>query len=69
MILVGYDVSSYTQTLTSSGPINQTSYFIGNGETPNGIGQLWMGFTFLILATIFGAIFIDQAIKGNLIAP
>jgi len=68
MILVGYDVSSYTQTEIRGDLINETSYFIGNGSEPNGTGQLWMGMTFIILSIIFGAVFVDKALKGELIA-
>lgn len=69
-ILTGYDVASFTQTATSSGLINQTSYFIGNGQFPPpslGMGEIWMGFTMIVLACVVGVIFLDQTLKGNLI--
>ena len=70
LIVTGYDVSSYTTTITSSEPsgINQTSYLIGNGSTPiQFTGQLWMGYSFILLSLIVGIIFLDQTLKGNLI--
>lgn len=68
MILSGYDVVSYRMTTDGVNTFNETNYFIGNGSQPNGTGQLWMGFAFVILAIIFGAVFLDQTLKGNLFA-
>lgn len=68
LIVTGYDVSSFTVTVTSAGTINQTSYLIGNGQFPEtGEGQLWMGYSFIILACVVGVIFLDQTLKGRLI--
>ena|SRR6476660_182450 len=68
LILTGYDISSYSQTVTSSGTINQTSYFIGNGSFPeNGTGQLWMGWGLTVLALVVGIIFLAETVNGNLI--
>lgn len=68
IILTGNDVASYTQTVTSSGIINQTSWFIGNGDFPvQGTGQLWMGYSLIVLSCIVGVIFLDQTLKGRLI--
>lgn len=67
LIVSGYDVSSFTQTVTSAGIINQTSYLIGNGQFPEtGNGQLWMGYSLIVLSLIVGVIFLDQTWKGNL---
>jgi hypothetical protein len=66
LILTGYDVVSFRTTTDGTNVFNETSYFIGNGSQPSGTGQLWMGFAFLILATIIGAVCLDQATKGNL---
>ena len=68
VIVTGYDVTSYTQTVSSTGIINQTSWFIGNGSFPiTGTGQLWMGYSMILLALITGVIFLDQTLKGNLL--
>ena len=68
LIVTGYDVSSFTQTVTSSGTFNQTSYLIGNGQFPEqGIGQLWMGWGLIVLSLVVGVIFLDQTLKGRLI--
>jgi hypothetical protein len=67
LILTGYDVVSYKIITDGVTTFNETNYFIGNGSTPSGTGQLWMGFAFIILAIILGAVFLDQAIKGKLI--
>ena len=49
-------------------PSNETQYVVGNGQFPiTGIGQLWMGYSLILLALIFGVIFVDQTVKGNLI--
>jgi len=66
LILTGYDVLSYRVTTDGVLTFNETNYFIGNGSQPNGTGQLWMGFAFIMLAIIIGAVFLDQAIKGKL---
>ena len=68
LILTGYDISSYTQTVTPTGIINETSYFIGNGQFPEtGTGQLWMGWSLTVLAVVVAVIFLDQTLKGNLV--
>ena len=68
IILTGNDVSSYTQTVTSSGIINQTSWFIGNGTFPVvGTGQLYMGYSMIVLAAVCSVILLDQTLKGRLI--
>lgn len=69
LIVTGYDVSSFTQSYDNLGQSsNQTTYFIGNGQFPiNGIGQLWMGYSLIVLAIITGVIFLDQTLKGRLI--
>lgn len=68
LIVTGYDISSYTQTVTSSGIINETSYFIGNGSFQiQGTGQLWMGYGLILLSLVVGVIFLDQVLRGNLI--
>ena len=68
LILTGYDVSSFSQTVTTSGTINHTSYFIGNGSFPEtGTGQLWYGWSLTVLAIVVAVVFLDQTIKGNLI--
>ncbi len=68
LILTGSDISSFSQTVTSSGIINQTSYFIGNGSFPEtGTGQLWMGWALTVLSVVVALIFLDQTLKGNLI--
>lgn len=68
LILDGYDISSYTQTTTATGTMNQTSYFIGNGSFPEtGTGQLWMGWGLTVLSLVVAIIFLDQTLKGNLI--
>ena len=67
LILSGHDVVSYRVTTDGTLIMNETSYFIGSGSTPSGSGQLWMGFAFVMLAIIFGAVFLDQTLKGNLI--
>lgn len=68
LIVTGYDVTSFTQTVTSSGTLNQTSWFIGNGQFPvTGTGQLWMGYSLILLAVVVGVIFLDQTLKGNLV--
>ena len=70
LIVTGYDVSSFSQTITSSEPkgINQTSYFIGNGSFPiTGVGQLWLGYGLILLSIVVGVIFPDQTLKGRLI--
>ena len=68
IIVTGYDVASYSTTVTSSGTINQTSYLIGNGSFPiTGTGQLWMGYSLILLSLIVGVIFLDQTLKGNLV--
>lgn len=67
-IVTGYDIVSFTQTVTPSGIINETSYFIGNGEFQiTGIGQLWMGYSLILLSLVVGVIFLDQTLKGNLV--
>jgi len=51
--------------ITSS---NETSYLIGNGQFPiSGTGQLWMGYSLILLSLIVGVIFLDQTLKGNLV--
>ena len=68
LILTGYDVSSYTQTITSSGSINETSYFIGNGDFPiTGTGQLLFGYCFILLSLVVGILFLVSVLNGNLI--
>ena len=68
IIVTGYDVASYTQTVTSSGIINQTSWLIGNGSFPvTGTGQIWMGYSLILLACVVGVIFLDQTLKGRLV--
>lgn len=68
LIVDGYDVSSFTQTVTSSGTFNQTSYLIGNGQFPeSGGGQLALGWGLTVLGIIVAVIFLDQTIKGRLI--
>ena len=68
IIVTGNDVSSYTQTVTSAGIINQTTWFIGNGQfQTSGSGQLWMGYGLIVLAAVTGVIFLDQTVRGNLI--
>lgn len=68
IIVTGYDVSSFSQTVTSSGIINQTSYLIGNGQFPEkGTGALWMGYSLILLSLITAIIFLDQTLKGNLV--
>ena len=68
LILTGNDISSFSQTVTSAGIINQTSYFIGNGQFPEvGTGQLWMGWALTVLSLVVAVIFLDQTLKGNLI--
>lgn len=68
LILTGYDISSFTQTVTTSGTMNQTSYFIGNGTFPEtGTGQLWMGWGLILLSIVVAVIFLDQTLKGNLV--
>jgi len=68
LIVTGYDISSFTQTITSTGTINQTSYLIGNGTFPEtGTGQLWMGYSLILLSLIVAIIFLDQTLKGNLV--
>ena|SRR5690348_3406503 len=68
IIVTGNDVTSYTQTVTSTGIINQTSWFIGNGDFPvQGTGQLYMGYSLILLALVVGVIFLDQTLKGRLI--
>jgi hypothetical protein len=66
LILSGYDVSSYTQTVTPSGILNQTGYFIGNGDTPGGTGQLWMGVGLLIMSIISAAYCLDMCMQGKI---
>ena len=66
LIISGYDVSSYTQTVTPSGILNQTGYFIGNGSSPGGTGQLWMGVGLLIMAIISAAYCIDMCMQGKI---
>lgn len=60
---------SITQTTFHSiTPSNETQYVVGNGQFPiTGIGQLWMGYSLILLSLIFGVIFVDQTVKGNLI--
>lgn len=69
IVLDGYDVSSFTQDITSgSSAINQTTWLIGNGQ-PVGSGygsQLWLGFIFIILAILTAAVFFIDVINGNL---
>jgi len=68
IIVTGYDVSSFTQTVTTTGTINQTSWLIGNGTfQTSGTGQLWMGYSLIVLSIICGVIFADQTIKGRLV--
>lgn len=68
LIVTGYDVSSFTQTVSTSGTFNQTSYLIGNGQFPEtGVGQLWLGWGLIVLALVVGIIFLDQTLKGNLV--
>lgn len=66
LILAGYDVSSFSQTVTSSGILNSTSYFIGNGSSPNGTGQLWMGVGLLIMAIVSAAYCLDMCMQGKI---
>lgn len=61
---------SKTTTITYHNitPSNETQYVVGNGQFPiTGIGQLWMGYSLILLSLIFGVIFLDQTLKGNLI--
>ena len=61
---------SKTTTITyhNQTPTNETDYLIGNGSFPiKGTGELWMGYSFFVLALIFAVIFLDQTLKGNLI--
>lgn len=68
IIVTGSDVTSFTQTVTTSGTINQTSWFIGNGDFPiTGTGQLYMGYSLILLSLVVGIIFLDQTLKGNLV--
>ena len=68
LIVTGYDVVSFNQTVTSGGTINQTDWFIGNGEFPiTGTGQLWMGYSLILLSIVVAVIFLDQTLKGNLV--
>ena len=49
-------------------PSNSTHYLVGNGQFPIvGTGQLWMGYSLILLAIVVGVIFLDQTVKGNLI--
>lgn len=59
-----------TTTTTFHGitPTNTTYYVIGNGQFPIvGTGQLWMGYSLILLSLLIGVIFLDQTIKGNLV--
>lgn len=66
LILTGNDISSFTQAYDTSGQsTNQTTYFIGNGVTPTGTGQLWMGYVFITLAIVSGAMFLNALSTGE----
>ena len=55
-------------TFSNIGASNETDYLIGNGQFPiTGIGQLWMGYSLILLSLILGVIFLDQTLKGNLV--
>lgn len=55
-------------TFSSISASNETSYLIGNGQFPiTGIGQLWMGYSLILLSLMLGVIFLDQTLKGNLV--
>lgn len=57
-----------TTTYHNITPSNETSYLIGNSQFPiTGIGQLWMGFSLILLSLMIGVIFLDQTLKGNLV--
>lgn len=57
-----------TITFQSIHSSNSTHYLIGNGSFPiTGTGQLWMGYSLIILACVLGVIFLDQTLKGNLV--
>ena len=68
-----------TQTNSTSGktlvttmkiitPQNETDYLIGNSQFPiKGTGQIWMGYSLIIIAIVCSIIFADQTIKGRLI--
>lgn len=66
LIITGYDVSSFTQVSDSTGvTTNQTTYFIGNGSAPNGVGQLWMGWIFITLSIVTAAMFLNALAQGD----
>ena len=73
IIVTGFDVGFYKASypMNATGittPANETDYLIGNGSTPIQFsGQLWMGYSLIVLALVVGIIFLDQTIKGNLI--
>ena len=61
---------SVTTTITFQAihPSNSTHYLIGNGSFPiTGTGQLWMGWSLILLSIVVGVIFLDQTLKGNLV--
>lgn len=71
---VNMTVTSTNGTLTTTTtyhhivPANETDYLIGNGQFPiTGIGQMWMGYSMILLSLIIGVIFLDQTLKGNLV--
>lgn len=66
LILTGNDVSSFTTVSDSTGTVtNQTTYFIGNGLAPTGTGQLWMGYVFVTLSIVTGAMFLNALAQGD----
>lgn len=67
-ITVVNGTTTTTTTFHGITPANTTYYVIGNGQFPIvGTGQLWMGYSLILLSLLIGVIFLDQTIKGNLV--
>ena len=57
-----------TTTFHNIAPANETDYLVGNSQFQiSGIGQLWMGYSLILLSLVFGVVFLDQVWKGNLV--
>lgn len=66
MLLTGASVSSFTQTTEGTAtPINQTTYFIGNGNQPTDLSPMIIGYVFVVLAIVSALICMDSLLRGN----
>ena len=66
MLLTGASVASFTQTTEGTAtPINQITYFIGNGDQPTDLSPMIIGYVFVVLAIVSALICMDSLLRGN----